>query len=83
MIDMKIFGYQNDNDELLKLQEVSLQCTIEELESIIDFLIETKKEHESVRGRTDICHSHLRDWDKLWKKDDPDFIVVTNYKNEQ
>lgn len=77
---MKIFGYQKDNDTLLGLEEVSLQCTIDELEKVIKFLLEERKQHTKVYKKTDICHSHLRDWDDDWKNGDPDLIVVTEFK---
>ncbi len=77
---MRLFGYQKDNDELLRLEEISLQCSIEELQKIIDFLNKTRTEHAAVESKTDICHSHFRDWDPEWKKSDPDIVVVTKFK---
>lgn len=78
-VNMKIFGYQKDNDTLLGLEEVSLQCTIEELEKVIKFLMEAWEQHTKVYGKTDNCHSHFRDWDDGWKNGDPDLIVVTKF----
>ena len=75
---MKIFGYQKSNDDLLKLNEMSIQCDLDELEKIINFLKTVKKEHASVVGKIDMCHSHFRDWDKTWRKGEPDIIIVTN-----
>ena len=76
---MKAYGYRNGDEELIELQEVSIQGSLEELDKIIDFLINVKKLHSSVSGETEICHSHLRDWDKDWKNGEMDFIVVTNF----
>lgn len=78
MIEMKFWGYKKDDDALLQLEEVSLECTITEMQDIIDFLNNAKKEHESVQGKTGMCHSHLRDFSSEWKKGAPDFIVVTS-----
>lgn len=77
MIEMKFFGYKKGNDVLLQLVEVSLECTMSEMQDIIDFLNNAKKEHELIKGKTDMCHSHLRDFSSKWKKGAPDFIVVT------
>jgi len=75
---MKIYGYQKDDDTLLKLEEMSLQCTIEELEKIIVFLKKVKMEHEKVSSGANICHSHWRDWDLTWTEGEPDIIIVTS-----
>lgn len=77
---MKAYGYKKDDEELIELQEVSLQCSLEELDKIIEFLINVKKIHSSVSGETKLCHSHLRDWDKDWNNGEMDFIVVTNFR---
>ncbi|MBD5526815.1 MAG: hypothetical protein HDR02_00170 [Lachnospiraceae bacterium] len=77
---MKVYGYQENQEVLLSLEEISLQCTIEELEKVINFLINTKEEHSAVYEKADMCHSHLKDWDATWKKGQPDIVIVTkNY----
>lgn len=77
---MKVFGYQKESELLSELREVSFKCTIEELEKLIDFLEQAKVEHSRVEGKTDLCHSHLRDWDETWEKGNPDVIVVSTFK---
>lgn len=76
---MKVYGYQKNSDDLLKLNEVSFECNIEEVDEIIKFFQYVKEEHGKVRLETDICHSHLRDWKDAWNSDMPDVIVVTNF----
>lgn len=78
---MKIFGYQKDGENLLKLEEVSIECNIEELENIAKFLCEAKNNHAAVADKTDMCHSHFRDWDSTWKKGEADLIVVTKFND--
>lgn len=79
---MKIFGYQKNGQELLELREATIACRgLDELDKIIDFLIEVRKEHASVSGITPMCHSHFRDWDSTWKKGDPDFIISNQFKD--
>ena len=51
---MMFFGYEKDSDRLLKLEEVSLQCNLDELEEVINFLKTVKIEHASVMDKTDI-----------------------------
>ena len=77
---MKIFGYEKDRDDLLELEEVSLQCSIEELDKFIDFLHNVKKEHSTIVNKVEFCHSHFRDWDVTWKKGEADIIIVTEFE---
>ena len=76
---MRIFGYQKDSDKLLNLNEMTIQCDVNELDRIIVFLNEVKTKHSTVSEKTDMCHSHLRDIDLQWKNGDPDIIVVTKF----
>ena len=76
---MQIYGYQKKVDTLINLKEVSLQCTLEELDDIISFLIKSSEEHADVIGKASMCHSHFRDWNSTWKQGNPDIIVVTTY----
>lgn len=79
---MVFFGYQRNDERLLELEEVSLQCNLEELEELIVFLNEVKKEHSAVKNETGMCHSHFKDWKSKWNKEDTDFIVVTGCSTE-
>lgn len=78
---MKAYGYQENSNNLLELEEVSFECDIEELDEIIKFFQYVKEEHSKVRLETELCHSHLRDWKDGWKKDLTDIIVVTNFSS--
>jgi len=72
---MKVYGYENNSDNLLELNEVTLKCSIDELDLIIEFLNVVKKEHQLYA--TELCHSHFQDWYKEWKSEMTDIIVVT------
>ena len=76
---MTFFGYEKGGEKLLKMEEVSLECTCEELEKLIEFLNKVKEEHTAVKNKTNICHSHFKDWKSKWNKEDTDFIVVTRF----
>ena len=80
---MRIFGYQKDGQELLELREATISCSgLDELDKIIDFLIEVRKEHAlEAELMSPMCHSHLRDWDNTWKKGEPDFIIVSEFES--
>ena len=65
----------------MKLSEVTFDGTLEELEDLINFLKNVLEEHTKVVKKTDICHSHFRDWSDKWNKEDSDFIVVTRFWN--
>ena len=76
---MKFYGYEKDNERLMKLSEATFDGTLEELEDLINFLKNVQEEHTKVVKKTDICHSHFRDWSDKWNKEDSDFIVVTRF----
>lgn len=75
---MKVFGYKKASKDLMELKEVSFQCNIIELDKIIEFLQHIKHEHSKVGLKSEICHSHFRDWNDKWTQDSTDIIVVTN-----
>lgn len=76
---MKIYGYQNDDEKIIELSDITFQSDISELKNLIQFLQNTLDEHTAVEHKTEMCHSHLRDWDKKWSSDQPDIIIVTNH----
>lgn len=77
---MRVFGYQKSSERLLELEEASIVCSIEELDKLIKFLNEVRTDHYAVKNQSDRCHSHYRDWDSAWKNNEPDIIVVTEFK---
>ena len=81
-IEVKVFGYQYDSEDLIELQEVSFLGNIRELDKLIKFLQQVKEQHSEVCGEVELCHSHFRDWDTEWNDETTDIIVVTTYKNE-
>jgi hypothetical protein len=76
---MKIFGYEKEGTELIELTEVSIASSIDELEKLIGFLKSTAESHRLVENKTEMCHSHLRDWDESWNSEHPDVVVVTEF----
>lgn len=76
---MKVYGYKKNSDEFIELQEASIECSIAELDKIIEFLKYSRDQHYKVKNEADICHSHYRDWDKDWKEEKTDIILVTTF----
>lgn len=76
-IEMIVFGYQYDSEDLIELQEVSILGSIRELDKMIKFLQEVKEKHSKVSDEVELCHSHFRDWDTEWKEGTADIIVIT------
>jgi len=74
---MKIYGYEMNGEELLELEETSIDCTLEESEKLIEFFSYVKKKHYGKKSNS-MCHTHLRDWDTTWKESTPDLIIVSN-----
>jgi hypothetical protein len=81
-IEVKVFGYQYDCEDLIELQEVSFQGNIRELDKLIKFLQQVKEQHSKVSGEVELCHSHFRDWDTEWNDGTADIIVVTTTISE-
>ena len=81
-IEVKVYGYQFDSEDLIELQEVSFQADIRELDKLISFLQQVKEKHSKVISEVELCHSHFRDWDAEWKAGTADIIVVTTSKSE-
>lgn len=77
---MKVYGYMENSSECIELEEASIYCSIEELDNIIQFLQFAKEQHMKVRNTTPMCHSHYRDWNKMWKKEETDLILATPFK---
>lgn len=80
--DVKVFGYQRDSEILIELKEVTFQADIKELNKIIKFLENVRKEHGKVIVKEELCHSHFCDWDIEWKPGAADIIVVTGSKGQ-
>ncbi len=75
---MKIFGYDSNDKEFTKIMELSqatLCCKKSDLNKIIDFLTEVKKELEN----TDVengDHWHYRDHNDSWSENESDLIIA-------
>ena len=79
---MKLFGYEKDSDKLIELQEATFLSDIEELDKLIEFLKDVKEKHCKVVEKTELCHSHYRDWDVEWKDCSPDIIIATSFEGK-
>ncbi|CAO95696.1 hypothetical protein [Erwinia tasmaniensis] len=69
---MKIYGYENEDSDLVSLQEISLQVTIDELKklsSFIDNAINMMEKYGDEFG-----HEHFSDFIKSKKY--PDIIIT-------
>ena len=84
--NMKAFGYSYNSDELLELSECTLECTLEEIESLAFFL--TKFKNKVATGIEDgiwaddknvFVHDHFVYQTEKLKSD---FIVVTKINQD-
>ncbi|QSX06712.1 hypothetical protein JYG23_04470 [Sedimentibacter sp. zth1] len=79
---MKIYGYEKNNEDMIELNEISIMSNINELKNLVSFLQNVVESHSNVVGETEMCHSHLRDWDENWDISQPDIIIATKFDNE-
>lgn len=74
---MKIYGYTKEN-EFVQLKEATLECSLEEIKCIANFLKYADVFHNSENCRNEYCHSHYRDWCDKFDEKSSDLIVITN-----
>ncbi|MBN6075085.1 hypothetical protein HYE60_07490 [Aggregatibacter actinomycetemcomitans] len=69
---MKIYGYAENSDILLELEEVTIQASIDEINKIIEFFTHTKMLMED--NPDTFGHEHLLDFCEL--KTNSDIILI-------
>jgi hypothetical protein len=70
---MKIYGYENEDSDLVSLQEISLKVTIDELKKLSSFIDNTINMMEKYGDEFE--HEHFSDFIKSKKYPD---IIITN-----
>ncbi|STQ72218.1 Uncharacterised protein [Hafnia alvei] len=73
--EMKIYGYKSKDSELIPLEELTLQATVNELKELIDFIKHTVSLMETYKDN--FTHEHLNDFKMKSSPDEPD-IIITN-----
>ena len=73
---MLAYGHDWDSGEKLPLtlQEVSLDCSREELDRLIEFLQSVRREAEG-EALDSLSHWHFRDWYPAWTETHSDLII--------
>lgn len=74
---MKFFGYDSRDEEfdkIIELSQVTLTCTKNDLDKIIEFLNDVKKEIDNTKVE-DGDHWHYRDYNDDWSEKESDLIV--------
>ncbi|WP_313702049.1 hypothetical protein [Pantoea sp.] len=69
---MKIYGYENEDGELISLHEMTLQISIEELKELSGFILNTIKVME--KYGEDFGHEHFSDF--LKHRLSPDIVIT-------
>ncbi len=80
---MKAYGYikNTDAETPLKLKEVSLLVTLDEIQDLITFLQRTYEKHSQKKNEADHSYSHLKDFNADYKAEQhADFIIITEAK---
>lgn len=74
---MKIFGYDSNDEEfekIIELSQATLTCKKTDLDKIIEFLTEVKKEIDNTKVEEG-DHWHYRDYNEEWNEKESDLIV--------
>lgn len=74
---MKFFGYDSRDEEfdkIIELSQVTLTCTKNDLDKIIEFLNDVKKEIDNTKVE-DGDHWHYRDYNDSWSEKESDLII--------
>jgi len=72
---MKFYGIINDEE--ISLNQIVLNCNLEEIQKLIIFLQIVKERHTFYLKDSDECHTHYKDWNKEWNRNIPDLVIVT------
>lgn len=75
-IIMKIYGYKKDDNNLMCLEETTVQCTYEELSKLAQFFKDSLDEFAKMKNDAENAHIHFRDWSDSWTEEDSDFIIA-------
>lgn len=70
---MKVYGYATDNDDLISLDEITLQASVVELKEVVAFLkntIDLMEKHKENFG-----HEHFSDYNKKLSKLGVEIII--------
>ena len=74
---MKLFGYDSRDEEfdnIIELSQVTLTCKKDDLDKIIKFLNDVKKEIDNTQVEEG-DHWHYRDYNDDWSEKESDLIV--------
>ena len=73
---MLAYGYEWNSEGQLPetLREVSLDCSREELDQLIEFLQSVREEAEGVQLDS-LSHWHFRDWYPAWTEKHSDLLI--------
>ena len=74
---MLAYGYEWDAEGQRPetLREVSLDCSREELDQLIEFLQQVREEAKGIELDS-LSHWHFRDWYPAWTEKHSDFIIL-------
>lgn len=80
---MEVYGYEkgSDKEEPIRLSEVSLLLTLEEIDSMIEFFKYVRDSHGKLSTVSGLYHSHLKDWSGNANLE-PDIIVLSKFDNK-
>ena len=70
---MNVYGYASDNDDIISLNEITLQASVDELNKLVDFLkntIDLMEKHKENFG-----HEHFSDFLKNSSEIDIEIII--------
>ena len=81
---MRLFGYEKDGEDCLELKEATILCSIDEIDSLIQFLEQTRMEFNTVdkNAYDGVCHNHYRDYIDKWSDQCSDIIIYTDFSKE-
>ncbi len=77
---IEAFGYDRDDEEfekILRLSQVTLSCTKEDLDRIIEFLNDVRADIEK-ENIDEGDHWHYRDYNDSWTEEEADLIIFAD-----
>lgn len=83
---MEVFGYSQkdvEQNDLLTMQEICLELSLEEIDELILFLRHVRQRHESVSDIAYCPHTHYSEWKQDFNNIKPEIVISTVFSQNE
>ena len=83
---MEVFGYSKkdlEQTDLLTMQEICLEISLEEIDDLILFLKYVRQRHEAVSDIAYCPHTHFSEWKQKFNNINPEIVISTVFSQNK